>query len=122
MIEQGDPIANSDSSFQDQFGTATWVLEGLCFIGRIIGDVTIPGAAKDQSAYRRELAGIYSLLVCAVHLCDLFDITSGFIELWCDGQSALDKAFNYVSIIRIEVPNYDLLFAICTFWAHSPRT
>jgi hypothetical protein len=119
-IQQGNAIAISDGSFQDQFGTASWVLEGTCAIGRIVGDVIVPGAARDHSAYRSELAGIYSILVCAKHLCDFFNITPGSIELGCDGQSALDKAFNYVSLLRIENPNYDLLSAILTLWVHSP--
>ncbi len=44
------------------------------------------------------------------------------MELGCDGQSALDKAFNYVSLIRIEDTNYDLLFALQNLWAYSPIT
>jgi hypothetical protein len=50
-IRQGDAIAISDGSFQDQFGTAAWVIEGARPTGRIVGDVTVPGTAKDQSAY-----------------------------------------------------------------------
>jgi hypothetical protein len=29
-IKQGDAIAASDGSFQDQYGSAAWVLEGAC--------------------------------------------------------------------------------------------
>jgi hypothetical protein len=42
------------------------------------------------------------------------------MELGCDGQSALDKAFNHVATICIEDPNYDLLLAIRTLWAYLP--
>ncbi len=49
-----------------------------------------------------------------------FDIQQGAIELGCDGQSALDKAFNHVALIRIEDSNYDLLQAIQYLWASSP--
>ena len=73
----------------------------------------VPGSAK-------ELAGIYSILVMAKKVCDYFQISQGSIELGCDEQSALDKAFNYVSIIRIEDADYDLLHAIRTLWAQSP--
>ncbi len=79
--------------------------------------MTVPGTAKDQSAYRSELAGLYCILLGAKQLCEFFNITQGSIELGCDGQSALDKAFNYVSIIKIEDSNYDLLFAIRNLWA-----
>jgi hypothetical protein len=111
-IQDGDAIAISDGSFQDQYGTAAWALEGQGPSGRIVEAVTAPDTAKDQSAYRSELTGIYCILLCAKKLCEYFKITQGSIELGCDGQAALDKAFNYVSIIKIEDPNYDLLFTI----------
>jgi hypothetical protein len=64
-IQEGDAIAISDGSFQDQYGTAAWFMEGACSLGRIVGAVMVPGTGKDQSAYRSELTGIYSFLVCA---------------------------------------------------------
>jgi hypothetical protein len=121
-IKQGTAIAVSDGSFQDQYGTAAWVMEGECSIGRISGEVVMPGTSQDQSAYRSKLFGIYSIMVCTKKLCEYFQITSGFITLGCDGQSALDKAFNQVSILQVGESNYDLLFATRTLWAHSPLT
>ncbi len=119
-LQDGDTIAISDGSFQDQYGMAAWALEGLGPSGRIVGAVTVPGMAKDQSAYCSELAGIYCILLCVKKLCEFFQITQGSIELGCDGQAALDKAFNYVSIIKIEDSNYDLLFTIQSLWAIFP--
>ena len=49
-----------------------------------------------------------------------FDIQQGAIELGCDGQSALDKSFNHVALIRIEDSNHDLLQAIRYLCASSP--
>ncbi len=40
-IQQGEAIAVSDGSFQDQFGTASWVIEGSCPVGRIVGAVIV---------------------------------------------------------------------------------
>jgi hypothetical protein len=37
-----------------------------------------------------------------------------------DVQAALDKAFNYVSLIQVEDANYDLLQAMQTLWVLSP--
>jgi hypothetical protein len=119
-IQQGEAIAISDGSFQDIYGTAAWVVEGTDSNGRALGAVVVPGSAKDQSAYRSELAGLYSILVFVKQLCEFYQISSGSIELGCDGQSALDKAFNYVSLIRVEDANHDLLQAIRTLWAYSP--
>jgi hypothetical protein len=121
-IQEGEAIAISDRSFHDQYGTAAWVLEGCVSIGRAIGANVVSGTAKDQSAYRSELAGIFSILVFAKKMCEFFQITSRAIELCCDGQSALDNAFNFVSLIQLEDPNYDLLQAIRTLWASSPLT
>ncbi len=121
-IREGVAIAISDGSYQDTYGTASWVIEGQDSSGRLVGDVIVPGSASDQSAYRSELAGIYSILVMAKKVCEYFHILQGSIELGCDGQSALDKAFNYVSIIRIEDADHDLLHAIRNLWALSPLT
>lgn len=66
-----------------------------------MGTITVPGTAKDQSAYCSKLAGIYSILLCVKKICKFFHITQGSIELGCDGQSALGKAFNHVSIIHV---------------------
>ncbi len=119
-IQQSEAIAISDGSFQDTYGTAAWVVEGTDSNGRALGAVVVPGSAKDQSAYRSELAGLYSILVFVKQLCEFYQISSGSIELGCDGQSALDKAFNYVYLIRVEDANHDLLQAIRTLWAYSP--
>jgi hypothetical protein len=96
------------------------VIEGIDQAGLIKGAVVVPGTAKDQSAYRSELAGIYSIMVAITKLCNFFDIQQGAIELGCDGQSALDKAFNHVALIRLEDSNHDLLQAIRYLWASSP--
>jgi hypothetical protein len=71
-IQEGEAIAISDGSFHDQYGTAAWVLEGCVSTGRAIGAVVVPGTAKDQSAYRSELAGIFSILVFAKKMCEFF--------------------------------------------------
>lgn len=99
-----------------------WVFEGANDTGQFSGAVVVPGSAKDQSSYRSELAGIYSILAFAKRLCMLYKIMTGSIELGCNGQSALDKAFNFVDLIQIEVADHDLLQAIRTLWASSPIT
>ncbi len=98
-IATGEAIAISDGSFQDQYGTAAWVFEGIDAIGRVTGAVVVPGSAKDQSAYRSELAGIYTIVLFTMKLCDFYQIMTGSVELGCDGQPALDKSFNFVSLI-----------------------
>jgi hypothetical protein len=91
-IAQGEAIAVSNGSFKDLYGTVAWGFEGANDTGQISGAVVVPGSAKDQSSYRSELAGIYSILAFAKRLCVLYKMTTGSIELGCNGQSALDKA------------------------------
>ncbi len=62
-ITQGEAIAISDGSYKDTYGTAAWVFKGAAATGRVVGSVVVPGSAQDQSSYRSELAGIYSILV-----------------------------------------------------------
>jgi hypothetical protein len=119
-LQHGEVIAVSDGSFQDTFGLSAWVVEGANELSRATGAVVVPGAAKDQSAYRSELAGIFSIMIFIKKLCEFYNISSGAIELGCDGQSTLDKAFNYVALIHLEEPNHDILHALCTLWAQSP--
>jgi hypothetical protein len=45
-------------------------------------------------------------------LCKFYKVTSGAIELGCDGKSALDKAFNSFSPISLEDADHDLPQAI----------
>jgi hypothetical protein len=100
-LKNGDAITVSDGSYKDQHGTAAWVIEGSNRIGRISGMVITPGHGHDQSTYRSELAGIYSIMVLVHHLCTWFNIDQGSTELGCDGQSVLDKCFLLVSIVKI---------------------
>jgi hypothetical protein len=110
-ISQGDAIAVSDGSYQDTYGTASWVLEGTNSTGRILGDVVVPGNEHDQTAYRSELTGIYAILLTVSKLCQYYKINRGAMELGCDGKSALEKALGNKPI-NIEDSNYDLLSAI----------
>lgn len=113
-IHQVDTIAISDSSLKDQYGTAAWVIEGCSYVGHLVGAAIVPGTNKDHSAYKSDLVGIYSILVAVKHICKYIHIKHGRIELGCDGKMALDKAFNYVSLVHIEDANYDLPHAIHT--------
>jgi hypothetical protein len=51
-IRDGTAIGISDRSFEDGFGTASWVLEGSSPRHRIRGDNIVPGDTADQGSYR----------------------------------------------------------------------
>ncbi len=94
-------------------------MEGEDNIDRIVGSVIAPGNVQVQSPYRSELTGIYATMVIVEKLCQYYNISSGQIELACDGLSALNKAFLYVALISVDEPSYDLLATIRQKWLFS---
>lgn len=119
-LQNKEAIAVSDGSFKDDYGTAQWILEGKNSHGRMVGQVITPGGPCNHSSYRSELSGIYSILVVVNQLCAHYQIVDGEIGIACDGLSALNKAFSFVSILNIDDSNYDLLGAIQHLWKTSP--
>ncbi len=81
-------IAVSDGSYSSQYGTAAWVLQGTN--SRCSGQVICPGSASDQNSYRSEVSGLLAILLFVDLLTKFFSITSGLIEVACDGESALN--------------------------------
>ena len=92
-IREGTLIAVSDGSYKEAHGTASWWIETEedC----MSGDTLAPGMAQDQSSYRSELAGIYSILIIMHHMCRYYAVTEGGITIGCDGLEALKKSFIY---------------------------
>jgi hypothetical protein len=66
----------------------------------------------DHSAYRSELSGILAVMIMVKCLCAHYKIKEGAVELACDGLSAIDKAFSYVSLLHSDEPNFNLIAAI----------
>lgn len=62
-ILNGTAVGVSDGSFNQEFGTAYWILENTSGTQRIMGNIFILGFKIDQSAYRSEIGGIYGLLM-----------------------------------------------------------
>jgi hypothetical protein len=121
-IRLGHAIAVSDGSYKDELGMAAYVLEGENGTNRIVAVLKVPGLSADQSPYRSELSGLYGIVVMVEVVCTHFEITSGAIEVGCDGLSALRKAFGQGSNFDPDIkdPDYDLLSAIRKALARSP--
>jgi len=119
-VQTGEAIAVCDGFYQDSYGTASWVIEGVTPGIRAQGCVLSPGGAKIQSAYRSELSGILAIMIVAQLLCDYYHIWEGSIELGCDGLAALNKTFTMVYLIDTDESNQDLLMVIRTLWNRSP--
>ena len=93
-IKDGTTIGVSDGSFKDNFGTACWILENASGTERIVGLVEVPGFSDEHDAYRSELAGLYGLILAVKLIVTIGSISSGSIEIGCDGLSALNRGFD----------------------------
>jgi hypothetical protein len=103
----------SDGSFKDHFGTAAFILVSPDKPSmHIKGAVITPGHPDDQNAFQSELAGIYAITVVQWALHKFFHLESGYIEVACDGKSALQQAQWSEDFINTRYPHYDLILAI----------
>jgi hypothetical protein len=101
----------NDGSFKDGWGSAAVILEGDTPAGRASYSLTVPGDSGEMSAYRAELAGIYSAIWLSTKLCSYHNVSSGVVYFGCDGLSALWQSFSPFPP-TIDAPSYDLLAAI----------
>jgi hypothetical protein len=63
-IRDGDAIAVSDGSFKIPIGTSSWrTLNRHQEKTIVTGTNLIPGRSEDQSSYRSEAAGIFSIII-----------------------------------------------------------
>ncbi len=111
-------VCVSDGSYFSQYGTAAWVLQGTK--SRCSGQVVCPGSASDQNSYRSEVSGLLAILLFVDLLAKFFSITTGSIEVACDGESALSKIFSYIPVTNILDPCSDLISTAQHLWRHSP--
>jgi hypothetical protein len=107
-IRSGKATAISDGSFKNENGTSAFLVCAEDDSKKIIGVNAVPGACKEQSAYRSELAGVSGILMVLDILCKKFRIQSGGIEIGLDGQQALIAASEDWPL-NIAQPDYDLL-------------
>jgi hypothetical protein len=111
-IGNGTCIGVSDGSFKDAFGTASWT---ICPAGSpstcILGDLVVPGHPQDQSSFRSELAGLYALVIVIDALCNYQKISSGSVEIACDGKEALYRCLSPEFVPTPADPHYDLIVA-----------
>jgi hypothetical protein len=62
----------------------------------------MPGGPTDHSPYHIEHTGIFSLMKMVEKICQFYSINEGLIEIACDGLSANDKAFSYMSMLNVD--------------------
>jgi hypothetical protein len=64
--------------------------------------------ADDQSAPRSKHAGLYALVYVIHQLCSHFQLTSGHIQLCCDGRGPLIRCGKRDWLTHSDEYNYDL--------------
>ena len=102
-------VGVSDGSYASGFGTAAWIWSDrrhpeLQWKGAHI----VPGSASKQSAYRSELSGLYGLGTMLRLLCEYYSISTGSVEVGCDGQSALSEMFFNGPMSRMNDSDFDI--------------
>ena len=110
-IRNGKCIGVSDGSFKDEFGTACWIIQGEDVVSQIKCPLVVPGHSSTLSAYRSELAGIYSMVTMIETLCKFHGISEGSVEIGCDGLLVLTHAMQRWDITNPKMPQFDLLSA-----------
>jgi hypothetical protein len=91
-------------------GAAAWILEGISTSIQIWGKSITPGEATDLSDYRSELAGILAAMTVINSLACFHGISSS-ITIHCDCQTAIAKAFDSLTTIKLHDVSHDLLKA-----------
>ena len=107
-IRAGDSVTVADASLKDQFGTASFILEGADEIGRIPGVNVVPGPLQDGDSYRCELAGLIGAMVIVLTLCESHSITQGGMTVACDNISTL-RIFNPNFVPEPSAESFDLV-------------
>ena len=120
-IWNGWAIAVSDGSYKDQFGTAAYVLKGDTGTHHMVAVVVVPGDHHSQSLFCSELVGLYGIIHMMDLLCKTFAITTGSIQVGCDGLSALTQTFGWKwhDIKAIQKADFDMLSALQGALRHS---
>jgi len=117
-IHSGQCFAVADGSYKDTFGMVAWIL--MTHKVRLEGVAMAPGNVEEQGSFHSELTGIYSIVHMVQHICTYYSITTGGIQISCDGLSALQQCFNQNLRFSPNSSHYDLILAIHNSLAHSP--
>ncbi len=118
-IEKGTARAVSDGSFKDSAGAAAFCIVSPETGSYVQGCHTVQGPGKSQSAYRSELSGILGIQHLATLLTKRYQLTTGSIELACDGLSALQQSFFHGPAVPTR-PQFDYLQVIRKNFTASP--
>jgi hypothetical protein len=89
-LDSGDNISVSDGSYKENMGTSSWRILSKHDETKIIAGATfVPVRAQDQSSYRSELAGMFSIIIFISLVVEFYEMDQGKLEIACDRIEAL---------------------------------
>ena len=99
-----------DGSFykEHQAGGAGWYIESLDSSTMTSSGCITPGPATAQSSARSELMGILGSIMHCNYICKCFDITSGFIKLFCNNEGSVKALQQKHTVIKNSRKNFDI--------------
>ena len=87
----------------------------------IRGVTAVPGPLIEGDSHRRELTGMYAILIATECIVELHQITAGTVTLACDNLSAINTAEEgYIPNVR--QANFDFVQSIVKLIQASPLT
>jgi hypothetical protein len=100
-------------------GTAAYHIEDPRQQAAIYGALQVPGTPIESTSHRSKLGGLYGIVTVVEALVKHHKITSGSIEVGCDGQSAL-RAFDLEYYFDPRQADFDFLSSIQSVVRDSP--
>ena len=110
-IRNNSAIAVSDGSFHPEHkkGTAAWIIHDLTTKAEVRGNNNVPGHSSAQCSHRSELCGIIGVVQHVNQICKKFSITSGHMEVGCDGEEASKIASRYTYTPTNKISHHDVV-------------
>ena len=103
--------AVSDGSYHPSYkrGTAAWVVSITNTTTYIIASNSTPGRDYQQCSHRSELSGLIGTIRHINMICKTYQITTGLVELGCDGEEAYKMATRYTYQPSTKISHFDLV-------------
>ncbi len=90
-MQSNQALAVSNGSYQNNSGTAAWIIEESTGENQIQGSMITPGTTGDHSSFHSKAAGIYGILLTLFALHNNIANITGTIEIACNGKSVLER-------------------------------
>ena len=103
-------IAVSDGSYHPDYhhGTAAWIICNRQQTAQVFGNNLTPGSKIAQCSHRSELSGLIGVVKHINDICSRYNITSGNVEVGCDGEEAFKIATRHHYRPTSKISHHDL--------------